>query len=159
MISTNETLERQVIELVAADRFHIVASSIDGKLKRRKEKMAEALALPAGKYHGSRAYARIEFEDRLKSKTISEAVADYCEQFPREGQILTQMIEDKRACKETHLYFGVNQGCRLTAEDYLGVMSTLGFTEAQARALYEPLIETSRAIAKKRDEERSILIG
>lgn len=49
-------------------------------------------------------------------------------------------------------------GCRLTADDYLGVMTNLGFTEAQARNLYEPLIEASRQISKKRSEERSILI-
>jgi hypothetical protein len=53
----------------------------------------------------------------------------------------------------------MNDGCRLTADDYLGVMANLGFTEAQARNLYEPLIVTSRSISKKRDEERSILIA
>ena len=61
--------------------------------------------------------------------------------------------------RESHLYFVVNPGCRLTADDYLGVMANLGFTEAQARNLYSPLIETSRAIAKKRDEERSVMLG
>jgi hypothetical protein len=93
------------------------------------------------------------------ARKMKDAVAEYCEKYPAQGQILTQMIEDKRSERETHLYFGINDGCRLTADDYKGVMNTLGFTEAQARNLYEPLISTSRAIAKKRDEERSILVG
>lgn len=156
---TNETLERQILDLVAVDRFHIVASSMDGKLKRRKDKAAESLDLPKGRYAGERVYARVEVEDKLKSKRMSDAVAEYCETYPAQGKILTQMIEDQRSVSETHLYFGVNQGCRLTADDYLGVMSDLGFTEKQAADLYEPLINSSRAIAKKRDEERSILIG
>ena len=156
---TNETLERQIIQLVAADRFHIVSSSLDGKLKRRKEKMAEAIGIGKTQYAGERVYARVEVEDKLKSKRMADAVAEYCEKYPAPGKILTQMIEDERSISETHLYFGVNAGCRLTADDYLTVMSDLGFTEKQAAGLYEPLINSSRAIAKKRDEERSILIG
>ena len=158
MTQTNEVLERQIIELVATDRFHIVSSSLDGKLKRRKPKLAEALSLPNGRYAGERVHARVEFEDKLKARTITQAVADYCEKYPAEGKILTQMIEDERSVKETHLYFGVNPGRRLTADDYLGVMTGLGFTEKQAADLYEPLINSSRAIAKKRDEERSVMI-
>ena len=154
----NETLERQVIELVAIDRIGIPVKSMAGKIDRMKPKFASSLNLPKGRYTGERVYARVEFEDKLKARTITQAVADYCEKYPNEGKILTQMIEDERSVKETHLYFGVNPGRRLTAEDYLGVMTTLGFTESQAKVLYEPLIETSRAIAKKRDEERSIML-
>lgn len=159
MTNTNEQLERQVIALVAADRFHIVASSLDGKLKRRKEKMADAIELPTGKYKGSRVYARVEFEDKLQSRQMKEAVAEFCEENPKYGDILTKKIEDKRSFRETRVYFGMQPGCRLTADDYLEVMLNLGFTECQARNLYEPLIGTSRILEKKRDEERSILVG
>ena len=158
MTNTNETLERQILGMIAIDRFHIVASSLDGKLKRRKEKAAEDLELPNGRYNGERVYARTEFEDKLKARTITEAVAEFCEENPKYGEILTKKIEDKRAAKETRIYFGVNPGRRLAADDYLGVMSDLGFTEAQARVLYEPLIGTSRALEKKRDEERSVMV-
>jgi len=155
---TNETLERQIIKLNAMDRFEIPISSLAGKLKRAKPKFAGSLKLPSGQYFGERVYARTEIEDKLKARTLKLAVADYCEKYPTQGQILTQMIEDERSEKETHLYFGVNPGCRLTADDYLSVMTDLGFTEAQAKNLYEPLIETSRIISKKRDEERSVMI-
>jgi hypothetical protein len=158
MTNTNENLEKQIIGLIAIDRFHIVTSSLDGKLKRRKEKSANALELPKGRYNGERVYARTEFEDKMKARTMSEAVGDYCEKYPSQGVILTQMIEDKRASKETRIYFGVQSGRRLAAEDYLDVMANLGFTEAQARTLYEPLIGTSRALEKKRDEERSVMV-
>lgn len=155
----DETLERQVIELVAADRFEIPISSLSGKLKRMKPKLAEKIDLPNGSYFGERVYARIEFEDKLKARQMKEAVTEYCERYPEQGEILNQIIEDKRSERETHLYFGVQEGCRLTAEDYLGVMANLGFTETQARNLYEPLINTSRKISRARKEERSILLG
>jgi len=155
---TNETLERQIIQLNAMDRFEIPISSMSGKLKRMKPKFAASLDLPNGRYTGERVYARIEFEDKLKARQMKEAVQEFCEENPKYGDILTQKIENKRSVRETYLYFGVNEGCRLTSDDYLGVMSSLGFTETQARALYEPLINTSRSIARKRDEERSVLI-
>ena len=57
--------------------------------------------------------------------------------------------------QEKHLYFGVNNGCRLTADDYMGVMGNLGFTQATARSLYQELMDafnqTGDAI-RKRDE-------
>ncbi len=155
----NEILERQILQLNAMDRIEIPISSLSGKLKRMKPKFASSLDLPEGRYDGERVYARVEFEDKLKARKIKDAVAEYCEKYPAQGQILTQMIEDARSEREQHLYFGVNAGCRLTADDYLGVMGDLGFTEAQARNLYEPLINTSRTISKKRAEERCVLVG
>jgi hypothetical protein len=154
-----KSTESQLLELIAADRLDIPVSSLSGKLKRMKPKLADAIELPTGRYEGKRVYARIEIEDRLKARTMSEAVNEFCEAHPSQGQVLTQMIEDKRAVKETYLHFGMHESCRLTADDYLGVMANLGFSEAQARTLYEPLMDASRRIARKRDEERSILIG
>jgi hypothetical protein len=124
-----------------------------------KPKLARAVDLPVGQYQGDRVYARVEVEDRLKARTMSEAIDEFCELHPKYGEELTQIIEDKRSVSETYLHFGMQAGCRLTADDYLGVMANLGFSEVQARNLYEPLIETSRKISRKRDEERSILIG
>ena len=155
-----DTTETQLLELVAVDRLHIPLSSLDGKLKRMKPKIADAINLPTGEFRGSRVYARIEVDDRLKSRSMSDAVDEYCETYPAQGKVLTQLIEDKRSVSETYLHFGMQPGCRLTADDYLGVMANLGFTEAQARTLYNPLMDTSRRIAKKREDgERSILIG
>ena len=160
MTNTNEALERRVIELVAADRIFITTSSMDNKLKRMRPKLAQAIDLPENEYSGQRVYAKIEQDDATgKARSMREAVDTFATRYPKYGQILNGLIEETRVAKESNLYFGINPGCRLTADDYLGVMANLGFTEAQARNLYEPLIDSSRSIAKKRNEERSILIG
>lgn len=161
MENENEALERQVIELVATDRMHMPVSSLDGKLKRMKPKLAKAIILPNGKasYNGERVYARVGDENLQKARGIKEGVANFCEQYPQYGKILHGMIEQEREVRETHLYFGMQEGKRLTAEDYLGVMANLGFSEGTARGLYGELIEVSRSLAKKRDEERSVMIG
>jgi hypothetical protein len=156
---TNETLERQIIGLVAADRIEMPISSMSGKLKRMKPKLASAIDLGDTSYSGDRVYARITTDETMKARGLKEGISEFETLYPAHGKILREIIEEKRAEKEVNLYFGVNPGCRLTADDYLDVMSNLGFSEIQARNLYEPLIETSRKISKKRDEERSILIG
>ncbi len=159
MTNTNEQLERQVIALVAADRAYIPVSSMDGKLKRLRVGLAQTIQVPKGQYVGERVFARIDDEDCMKARGIKEGIEEFEKKYPQHGSELRGLIEEKRMEKETYLYFGINPKCRLTADDYLGVMAGLGFTEAQARTLYEPLIETSRAIAKKRDEQRSVMIG
>jgi hypothetical protein len=157
---TNETLERQVIELVAADRFDIPVSSLSGKLKRMKPKLAKAIEVPSNYFQGQRVYARVESEDCMKARGMKEGIAAFSQEYPKYGEILNSYIEGERIQKETHLYFGMQPGCRLTADDYLGVMSSLKFTDAQARALYGTLIDVSRDIASKRQEkERSVMIG
>jgi len=159
MTNTNEALERQVIQLVAADRAYIPVSSMDGKLKRMRVKLAQGISVPEGRYVGERVFATIDDTDAMKARGVKEGIEEFAKQYPKHAQILTGLIEEQRAMRETYLHFGLNSGCRLTADDYLGVMADLGFTEAQARTLYGPLLETSRAIARKRDEGRSVMIG
>lgn len=158
-MTTNETLERQVIELVAADRIFVTTSSMNNKLTRQRVKLAQAITIPEGNYAGERVFAKIDDEDCMKARGMKEGIEEFEKRHPEYGSELRGLIEEKRMEREVHLYFGINPGCRLTADDYLGVMGSLGFTEAQARNLYSPLIETSRALAKKRDETRSVMIG
>ena len=158
-MAENESLERQVIELVAADRLYIPVSSIDGKLKRMKPKLAKAIALPKDSFKGERVYARIESENEQKARGMKEGIELFCTKYPQYGKILTGMIEEEREVRETHLYFGMNDGRRLTADDYLGVMANLGFGPVSAKNLYHELIEVSRDIKRKRQEdERSIML-
>ncbi|MBM3247280.1 hypothetical protein FJZ17_01925 [Candidatus Pacearchaeota archaeon] len=159
MTQTNETFERQVIQLVAADRAYVPVSSLDGKLKRMRVKLAQDMVVPNGNYVGERVFAKVDDEDRMKARGMKEGIEEFERRHPQYGSELRSLIEEKRAERELHLYFGVNPGCRLTADDYLGVMADLGFTEAQARTLYGPLLETSRAIARKRDEVRSVMLA
>lgn len=155
-------LERQIIELIATDRIHIPISSMEGKLKRQKPKIAKEIDLSEhdDNFVGERVYARIETDDTTqKARSMSEAVNRFAEKYSRHGKILKGMIEETRQAKESNLYFGINSGCRLTTDDYLGVLTNLGFSDVRARGLYEDLIAISRNLSKKRDEERSILIG
>jgi len=154
-------IERQVIELIATDRIDIPISSMSGKLKRSKPKLAKALGLSTGDYfEGERVYARVVSEDTMKARGMREGIDKFSQEFPRYGKILNGYIEEQRANSETHVYFGVNLGVKLTQSDYLGVMENLGFTETVARNLYPALIDISRKLNKARNgEERSVLIG
>ena len=156
-----EQIERQIIELIATDRIDIPVSSMSGKLKRKKPSLAKAIDLTgyADNFRGERVYARVETDDTMKARGMREGIDLFEQQYPRHGRILRGLIEEQRELREVNLYFGVNNGCRLTTEDYLGVMASLGFTEATARSLYPELMEISRKLSRKRDEERSVLIG
>lgn len=158
----NEELERQVIQLIATDRIDIPISSMSGKLKRAKKKLAPEIEIPGRgkKYQGERVYARVETEDKEKARTMSDAVEVFCDRYNKPGKILKGIIAEKRLASETHLYFGMNEGRRLTADDYRDVMSSLGFTPAAAEGLYGKLMDASRKISRSRvDDERSIMVG
>jgi hypothetical protein len=161
-IPSREETEAQIIALVAADRLYRPISSMGGKLDRLRPKLARAIDLDPykGKFQGERVYARVEAEDRLKARGMQDGVEQFCTEHPKMGEVLTQMIEDSRSVSETYMHFGVNEGSRLSSEDYMSAMRSLKFSEAEARKLYEPLMEVSRKMAKKREEnERAILIG
>ena len=154
----NEKLEREIISLIAMDRIHIPISSMSGKLKRRQPKQAQSLELKSS-YNGERVYARTETEDLSKARGLKDGIRMFEEHFPEYGSILKGFIEGHRGYKEKHLYFGTQDGRKLTAEDYLGVMTSLGLSEKVSRDLYPELIDISRKMSKKRDEERRIIIG
>jgi hypothetical protein len=155
-----ENIERKIIDLIAADRIEMPISSMSGKLKRQKKKLAGNVDFgEEGQYTGERVYARVENEDTFKARGMSDGIAKFTAEFPRYGAILKGMIEEQRAVRETTLYFGVNDRCRLTDDDYMGVMKDLGFGDVTARNLYRELVQVSRNLARKRDEERGILIG
>jgi len=154
-----EQLERQLIEIVAMDRIDRPISSMSGKLKRRKPKLAQAVSLPRKNYEGDRVWARVSDKDHQKARGMKEGIAKFEDNFPKYGKILRGYIEEQRTVRETHLYFGMNEGSRITANDYMGVMQELGFTPATAERLYPELMDISRNLARKRDEERSVLIN
>lgn len=157
-----EELERQIIELMATERIYRPISSMEGKLKRARPKIAKALDLSPYKdnFQGERVYARLEETPGTKARGTSEGVAKFCKKFPRQGTTLLGYIAEQRAIRETNMYFGVNEGRRLTSDDYMGVMKGMGFTEATSNSLYPELMDVSRKLEKKRgDRERSILIN
>lgn len=158
-----EELEREIIQVIATDRIDRPISSMSGKLKRSKPKLAKGIDLSEydNDFKGERVYARIEEASGvMKARGMRDAIDLFARKYPRYGEILGGLIAEQREISETHLYFGVNEGRRLTAEDYMGVMTNLGFTDATSRALYPELMDISRNMARKRQEtERSILVG
>ena len=153
-----QNIERRVIEIIATDRIDIPISSMSGKLKRTKPKLAKAVSQPKRGFEGERAYARIKEEDREKARGMKEGIVKFEGNFPKYGKILRGYIEEQRTIREKHLYFGMYEGCRLTSADYMGVMTDLGFSEGMAERLYPELMDISRKLSKKRDEERSIMV-
>lgn len=154
--------ESQIIRLIATDRLHMPISSMSGKLKRRQPKLARELGLVEGQpFEGERVYARVETDDNvMKARGMKAGIEKFEENHPRWAKVLNGYIAEERANSETHVYFGMYDGCRLTQQDYLGVMQDLGFSENSARSLYGPLMEASRNLSRKCDgEERSVLIG
>jgi len=149
-----EDLERKIIEIIATDRIDKPISSMSGKLKRSKPKLAKTIELaPGNSFEGERTYARVETSNRDKARGMRGGINKFIENYPREGAILEGYIAEQRVASETHLCFGMYEG-------YIGVMTSLGFTEATAKKLYPELMDISRNLARKRDEvERSILIG
>lgn len=158
----NEKLERQLIEIVALDRIDKPISSMSGKLKRRKPELAKVVDLSdfENQYGGNRVWARIQYDDKLKARGLKEGIEKFESKFPKYGRILKGYIEEQRTIRETHLYFEMRDGCRITSDDYLGIMQNLGFSQAISKRLYPELMDISRKLSRKRNEvERSILIG
>lgn len=155
-----QNLERQIIELIATDRIDKPISSMSGKLKRRKPKLAKEIDTGKWKfYKGDRVIAKINENDELKARGVKEGIEKFEQEFPKYGTILKGYIEEQRTIRERYLVFGMQEGCRITSEDYMEVMTNLGFTPATADRLYPELMDISRKLAKKRqEEERSILI-
>jgi hypothetical protein len=158
---TNENSnERRVLELIATDRIGMPIKSMAGKLDRAKPKLAKAIDLcEIGRYAGTRVYAEVRNDDTMKARGMADGIAAFADAYPRYGKILHGLIEEQRAVREVNMYFGVNDGCKLTSDDYMGVLTNMGFTEATAQRLYPELMDISRNLARKRKEERSVLIG
>lgn len=155
-------MEREIIELIARDRLEIPMSSLYQKVKRVKARDAKNLAkmVKGERFDSARVFAYVEREeDVMKARGMKDAVAEFTKEFPRYGAILKGKIEEKRAIAEEYLYFGVNSGSRLTTDDYIGVMQSLGLTEGTARTLYPELLKVSRKLAKEREEDRSVIVG
>lgn len=153
--------ETQILQLIASDRLDIPLSSMHQKLQKSNKKSAKNIAeiLDSARFIGQRSYAFVQSEDKEKARGYKEAVAEFSQEFPKYGAILMGKVTEKRVKAERHLYFGMSAGSRLTQDDYVGVMQSLGLSEASARSLYPDLMDISRKLSRSRDEERSILVG
>ena len=91
---------------------------------------------------------------------MKDAIEVFSARHPQYGKELAGLIAEERTLTEPTLYFRMQDGCRLTSDDYIGVMTNLGFSPAKAEGMYQELMDASRKISKARgEEERSILVG
>jgi hypothetical protein len=130
-------------------------------MKRSRPKIAGSIYEEMGKdttYESDRVYARIETHETDKARTMRQAVDHFAEKFPKYGTILEGIIQEKRAVKQTHLYFGVNEGKRISQADYIGVMTDLGLSQNKAESFYPIAMEISRNLMKKRNDVPTILL-
>lgn len=152
-------IERKIVELVAADRIDVPISSMSGKLKRRKPKMAQAIDLEGKRYFGDRAFAYERERNYMKARGVKEGIEKFAEKYPKHAKVLQKYIDEEREVRERHLVFGMKKDCIVNTNDYMGIMTNLGFTEPTAERLYPELMNISRKLKRKRDEsERKILI-
>ena len=153
-------IESQILKLIATDRIEIPISSLKGKLYRGKSKLGKSIDLSEldDNYDGDRCYARIEDIDLKKSRTLRQAINEFSKRHPKYGGILEEIIKEERWVNEMHLYFGMHENARVPAKDYMQVMEDLGFTEATAQRFYPELMNITRKISKKREEERRIIV-
>lgn len=157
-------MENKILKLITEDRMDIPMSSLEQKLRRRKtsdaKEIAEAIGNGlGGQFNGERAYAFVSEEDKERARGMKEAVEEFARDYPSYGRILKGKISEKRVDRERHLYFGMNAGCRLGSDDYVGALASLGISERIAQALYPELLEISRRLEKARGEERSVIVG
>jgi len=153
-------LERQIISLVATDRLYVPSSSFDGKLERSRPKIAEAIASKRRSYTGERTHMRVKDRDHNKARGMRHGIETFTERFPKYGAILNGIIQEERTVREKHLYFGMNEGKRLTNDDYLAVLTDMGMGPVIAERYCEVALDISRTLMKKREEtDRRILIG
>lgn len=159
------SLERQIINLVATDRMYIPSSSFDGKLERRRPKLAKLLDLPSNGFRGERAYARYESSNKHVAKDIKTGVIEYCQEFPQDGKILMGMIEKHRKKREKHVYFGMQEGKRVHGDDYLAVLADMGLSPSMAEKYLDVSLDIGRKLQQERERkgkpeaERRVLIG
>ena|SRR3989344_5649296 len=155
-----QDLERQLVNLIAVDRLYVPSSSFDGKLERRRGKMAKSIELENNPFQGERVYARIEDKDENKARGMRGGIEKFCEEYPKYGKILNGFIEEERVVSEKHLYFGIQEGKRLTNNDYMTVLTDMGLGPVTAEKYCTVALDISRNLTKKRDEkERSVLVG
>jgi hypothetical protein len=153
-------IENKVIGLIAVDRIDISLSSMHQKLARKKKSLADGIAdIVTESYSGERAYADVITEDNNKARGYKEGVKEFSKQYPKYGKILIGMIEHKRAQKDTYLEFGLNSGKKLSSQDYITVMKSVGLTDSQAMKMYPVVSEVSRKLADAKTESRTILLS
>ena len=154
--------EQELVTLIAMDRLDMPLSSLDSKLRRRRLSLAKGVAESMGNASYAetrRTHASVEYEDKHLARGMKEAIAEFVEEFPKQGEVLKEKVREKRMSREKHLYFEMNPGTHLSGDDYLTVLKDLGLSEHRAHVLYPSLMEISNSLAAESNKQRSAIVG
>lgn len=153
-------LETTVRSMVAYDILSKPLQSLGHKADRRRDKLAGAAAeILTPKYAPERVVAYTEVREEERARTLREGIQAFKEAHPRYGQVLEELIAQKRSESNKYLVYGIAEGFHLGAEDYRRVMRDLGMTTIEADSMYPHLLEYSVRLGKAgENEKRSILL-
>lgn len=155
-------IEKCVRNLIAVDVLYKPFSSLGDKGKRRAEKSAKEISqlLKEGEEKGERIFAKTERRDEERARSLREGIDAFKKQYPKYGEILEELIAEKRTKHNRYLVYGLNEGFKLSEEDYMRVMMDLGFERREAASVYPHIISISERLGKASEQaERTILIA
>jgi hypothetical protein len=161
---TNEKTEPEklVRKLVAMNDLRIPFSSLYQKNKKIEKEYALGISNYVGQNadFGNSVSANVEKTEKQKARGMEEGIEEFSKQYPRYGNILKGLIDEKRAKKEVYLNYCVNLGYKLNDNEYVSVMRDLGLTDEEAGIMFPKLMGISARLKKKQKEGlREILIG
>ena len=155
-------IERFVRWLIASDILYRPLKSLGEKGLRRLDKTAGEISdlLKDEEEIGERVFAKIEKKDEEKARTLREGINAFKKRYPQYGEILENMIAEKRTKSNRYLIFGLREGFKLGEEDYVRVMMDLGFDRREASSVYPHVIAVSERLKKaKVQAQRGILLS
>jgi hypothetical protein len=162
MTNQRTEVEKLTRYMIATDVLARPLESLGKKGTRRLDKTAKNIAdlIRAEGDLGNSIYAKIEEkEEELKARTMNEGIDAFCKKYPTHGKILNGFIEEKRVARNSYLVYGLNEGYKLGEEDYLKIMTDLGFDKREASSMYPHIIAVSERLGKAGEyNERSILL-
>jgi len=154
-------VEKYIRWLIASDIIYRPLKSLGEKGLRRLDKTAGEISdlLKDEEEIGERVFAKIEKKDEEKARTLREGINAFKKRYPQYGEILENMIAEKRTKSNRYLTFGLREGFKLGEEDYVRVMMDLGFDRREA-SFYPHIIAISERLKKaKVQAQRRILLS
>ena len=155
-------VEKYIRWLIASDIIYRPLKSLGEKGLRRLDKTAGEISdlLKDEEEIGERVFAKIEKKDEEKARTLREGINAFKKRYPQYGEILENMIAEKRTKSNRYLTFGLREGFKLGEEDYVRVMMDLGFDRREASSVYPHVIAISERLKKaKVQAQRRILLS
>jgi len=159
-MANRSELEIAVRSMVAYDVLSKPLTSLGQKSDRRKDKLGKEIStlLREGDRF-DRVVAYVERRDEEKARTLREGIEAFKEEFPKYGKILEGVIEKRRSLSNRYLVFGLEDGFKLSPDDYRRVMKDLGMTTVEADAMYPHLLQISDRLGKAGENSlRDILL-